>query len=209
MGDQIEIRAAGAADDEFVAGFASSCPFRSSPPCAAGRSTSRSARRVGQSTALLLCGGRCACLLDLRLTKKAPPRRTATGREPDRRAAAAVRRQQRPQASFGCKLQSLSDLLRPRRTQHPRARLAHRCSAPRVAIASATMRRRTYPSARSARDARGGGMARGLFGTNSSADADHRTTRAEPPPTSRWTSGSVAIDVSPGVVMASAPWATP
>ena len=37
----------------------------------------------------------------------------------------------------------------------------------------------------------------------------HLLTRAPPPRTSRSTSSSVAIEVSPGVVMASAPWAAP
>ena len=39
--------------------------------------------------------------------------------------------------------------------------------------------------------------------------AHQRSTRAEPPRRRRSTSVSVAIDVSPGVVIASAPWATP
>ena len=37
----------------------------------------------------------------------------------------------------------------------------------------------------------------------------YRSTRAEPPPTSFFTSSVVAMVVSPGVVMASAPWAAP
>ena len=36
-----------------------------------------------------------------------------------------------------------------------------------------------------------------------------RSTRADPPPTSFFTSSTVAMVVSPGVVMASAPWAAP
>ena len=36
-----------------------------------------------------------------------------------------------------------------------------------------------------------------------------RSTRAEPPPTSFFTSSTVAIVVSPGVVIANAPWAAP
>ena len=39
--------------------------------------------------------------------------------------------------------------------------------------------------------------------------ARQRTTRAERPAMRRSTSGSVAMDTSPGVVIASAPWATP
>lgn len=39
--------------------------------------------------------------------------------------------------------------------------------------------------------------------------AGYRDTRAAAPRTTASTSASVTIDVSPGVVMASAPWATP
>ena len=41
------------------------------------------------------------------------------------------------------------------------------------------------------------------------APGAYRTTRAEPPATSRLTSAKVAMEVSPGVVIARAPWATP
>ena len=87
---------------------------------------------------------------------------------------------------------------------------AHRAATGRQAKAAALQWPLALALSPRGRGARGPKMRSGaVLSSPSALSAHHRCTRAPPPLASFSTSANVAIEVSPSVVMARAPWAAP